>query len=107
MSKSSPSVNISDISCNKEILSDEQMIITRLENEKKQDEFVINNLKAENRFLRDCLMKLQISTQGALDTDDRMFDTLNDAIENGYHLTHNGDTIYYPGEKKKRKQYYR
>ena len=48
-------------------------------------------------------MKLQISTQGALDTDDRMFDTLNDAIENGYHLTHTGDTIYYPGEKKRKK----
>ena len=103
MSKSNPSVNISQNSCNKDKLSDEQMRITRLNNEKKHDQFVINNLKAENRFLRDCLTKLQISTQRALQTDDRMFDTLNDAIENGYHLTHTGDTIYYPGEKKRKK----
>ena len=103
MSKSHPSVKSSENFCKQDKLSDEQMRITRLNNEKKHDQFVINNSKAENRFLRDCLMKLQISTQRALQTDDRMFDTLNDAIENGYHLTHNGDTIYYPGEKKRKK----
>ena len=103
MSKSHPSVNSCEKFCKQDKLSDEQMRITRLNNEKKHDQFVINNLKAENRFLRDCLTKLQISTQRALQTDDRMFATLNDAIENGYHLTHTGDTIYYPGEKKRKK----
>ena len=103
MSKSHPSVNSSENFCKQDKLSDEQIRITRLNNEKKHDQFVINNLKAENRVLRDCLTKLQTSAQGALDTDDMMFDTLNGAIENGYHLTHNGDTIYYSGEKKKKK----
>ena len=64
---------------------------------------MINNLKCQNRFLRDTLMKFQTSAQEALATDDSIFDTMNDALESGYHLSHNGDTIYYPGETKKRK----
>ena len=84
-------------------LSQEQSLISRLKKEKKQDEFVINNLKCHNRFLRDTIMKFQTSAQDALATDNRMFDTMNDALESGHHLTHDGNTIYYPGESKKRK----
>ena len=84
-------------------LSQEQSLISRLKKEKKQDEFVINNLKCHNHFLRDTIMKFQSSAQNALATDDRMFDTMNDALESGYHLSHDGNTIYYPGESKKRK----
>ena len=105
MSKSTSDDGSRGISVKKETvtLSREQTIISRLKKEKKQDEFVINNLKCENRYLRDTLMKFQTSAQEALATDERMFDTMNDALESGYHLSHNGDTIYYPGESKKRK----
>ena len=84
-------------------ISQQQSLISRLKIEKKQDEFVINNLKCHNRFLRDTIRKFQSSAQNALCTDDRMFDTMNDALESGYHLSHDGNTIYYPGESKKRK----
>ena len=105
MSKSASVDGNRDIYVKKETvtLSREQIIISRLKKGGKQDEFVINNLKCQNRFLRDTLMKFQTSAQEALATDNRMFDTMNDALESGYHLSHNGDTIYYPGETKKRK----
>jgi len=105
MSKSVSADDNRDISVKTETvtLSQAQSIISRLKKEKKQDEFVINNLKCHNRFLRDTIMKFQTSAQDALATDDRMFDTMNDALESGYHLTHDGNTIYYPGESKKRK----
>ena len=105
MSKSLSADDNRDISVKTETvkLLQEQSIISRLKKEKKQDEFVINNLKCHNRFLRDIIMKFQSSAQNALSTDDRMFDTMNDALESGYHLSHDGNTIYYPGESKKRK----
>ena len=105
MSKSLSADDNRDISVKTEkvTLSQAQSIISRLKKEKKQDEFVINNLKCQNRFFRDTIMKFQTSAQDALATDDRMFDTMNDALESGYHLTHDGKTIYYPGESKKRK----
>ena len=84
-------------------LSKERSIICQLKKEILQDLFVINNLKCLNRHLRDKLMIYQKLAEDALDMDDRMFETMNDAAESGSHLTHNGDTIYYPGETKKRK----
>ena len=107
MSKSLSSDDNRDISgdtdTDTDTLSKELTMISRLKKEKKEDEFVINNLKCHNRFLRDMIKKIQTSARNVLATDDRMFDTMNDSLENGYHLSHDGKTIYYPGENNKRK----
>lgn len=84
-------------------LSKERSIISRLKKERLQDQYVINNLKCLNRHLRDKLIKHQKLAEDALEMDDCMFESMNNAVESGSHLTHNGDTIYYPGEIKKRK----
>jgi len=105
MSKSLSSDDNRDISGNtdRDTLSKEQSMISRLKKEKKQDEFVINNLKCHNRFLRDMIKKIQTSAQNVLATNDCMFDAMNDSLDNGDHLSHDGKTIYYPGENNKRK----
>ena len=84
-------------------LSNELTMICELKKEKKQDEFIINNLKCHNRFLRDMIKKIQISARNVLVTDDRMFEAMNYSLSEGDYLSHDGSNIYYPGENNKRK----
>ena len=75
--------------------------VIELKLNQKENDFVVKNLKAEIRLLRDTLCKIRNTAKDALNTEDIMFQALNRNIENRNHLKHDGEEIYYPGEEKK------
>ena len=75
--------------------------VVRLELKQKENDYVVNNLKAEIRLLRDTLLLIKNTAKDALNTEDIMFESLNRNIENRSHLKHDGEEIFYPGEEKK------
>ena len=75
--------------------------VVRFELKQKENDYIINSLKAEIRLLRDTLLLIKNSVKDALNTDDIMFESLNRNVENRGHLKHGGEEIFYPGEDKK------
>lgn len=72
--------------------------ITILKKQDKFNEYCINHLKAEIRLLRDTLTKIEVVSKECLYKYEGMNATLNMQLENGTHMTHNGDEIRYAGE---------
>jgi len=75
--------------------------VVRLEPKQKENDYIVNSLKAEIRLLRDTLSSIKNNAKDALTTEDIMFESLNSNIENRSHLKHDGEDILYPGEDKK------
>ena len=83
----------------------DKQVIRRLKDEitilKKQDKFnkyCINHLKAEIRLLRDNITKSGVAYKECLYKHKAINEKSNMKLENGTHMTHNGDEIKYVGE---------
>ena len=98
MSKSENNDRKSDGS-SKTIKKLEQTVL-RLERKERENDYIVSNLKAEIRLLRDTLGSLGKSINNALEIDDVMFESLNSNIERGTYLNDNVEEMYYPGELK-------
>ena len=99
MSKSIAASTKRDPSYNKIQKLEESVV--RLELKQKENDYIVNSLKAEIRLLRDTLFLIKNNAKDALNTEDIMFESLNRNIENGNHQKHDSEEIYYPGEDKK------
>ena len=72
--------------------------VTILKKQNLLNEYCINHLKAEIRLLRDTLSKNEVASKECLYKHEAMNERLNMQLENGTHMTHNGDEIQYAGE---------
>ena len=72
--------------------------VTILKKQNLLNEYCINHLKAEIRLLRDTITNIQDASKDYLYKHEGMNETLEMKLENGAHLTHNGDEIKYVGE---------
>ena len=82
----------------KEVIRKLKDEITLLKKKDKFNEYCINHLKAEIRLLRDTLSKNEVASKECLYKHEAMNEGLNMQLENGTHMTHNGDEIKYVGE---------
>ena len=82
----------------KEVIRKLKDEITILNKQYKFNEYCINHLKAEIRLLRDTLTKIESASKEDLYQHEEMNKTLNMQLENGHHMSHNGEEIHYVGK---------
>ena len=97
MNKSKPSSKLRNPCCDR--VKQLESVIDDLEQKQKCVDYVINHMKAELRLCYDTLKTVNKTVKKAMEEQEDMNETLNARLERGYHLTYNGDEIYYPGEE--------
>ena len=76
-----------------------QKINSGLKEKEKFNEYLINHLKAELRLCMNTLKKVKTATARAINDQELMSESLETRLERGVHMSYNGETMYYPGEK--------
>ena len=97
MKRSKPSSNLCNPCCLR--VQELESVVNDLEQKQKFADYVINHMKAELRLCYDTLKSVNKSAKEAMEEQEAMSETLNARLERGYHLTYNGDEIYYRGEE--------